>query len=71
MSTCISAHHSWGLAVRKAAVMSMAQTKQMRTAILRAHVGSGSICTGIPSQISRNIIATLAHQQSLKRTNSK
>jgi hypothetical protein len=40
MSPGMSAHHSWGFAVRKTTAMLMAHTKQIRMAILRAQVGS-------------------------------
>lgn len=43
MSAGMSAHHSWGFAVRKAAATSMADTTHKRTAILRAHERIGSI----------------------------
>jgi hypothetical protein len=47
MSTGMSAHQSWGFAVRKAAATSMAHTEHSRTAILNAHDRSGRICMEI------------------------
>jgi len=43
MSAGMSAHHSWGFAVRKTAATSMADTTHKRTAILRAHERTGRI----------------------------
>jgi hypothetical protein len=43
MSTGMIAHHSWGLAVRKAAATSMAATKQRRMAILSGYERVDSI----------------------------
>jgi hypothetical protein len=42
MSAGMIAHHSWGLAVSKAAAASMATTTHKRTAILRAHKPMGN-----------------------------
>jgi hypothetical protein len=47
MSVGMSAHHSVGLAMKRAAAASAATTREIRMAILRAHVGTGSICTEV------------------------
>jgi len=48
MSAGMSAHHSWGFAVRNTAAISMAHTKHKRMAILRAQERSGNMCMRIP-----------------------
>lgn len=45
MRAGMSAHHTRGFAVTKTAATSMAHTEQIRTAILRAQVGSGNVRT--------------------------
>jgi hypothetical protein len=54
MSAGISAHHSRGLAARRAAAASRATTKQRRTAIRRAAEGIGSICIKVSPGTASN-----------------
>lgn len=48
MSIGMSAHQSSGFAMKKAAAASIAPTTQISIAILRAHIGTGSIRMKLP-----------------------
>ena len=53
----MSWHQNWGFTVRKTAATSMAHTKQIKTANLRAHVGS--VRTEIPPSQRLNRLTRL------------
>jgi hypothetical protein len=63
MSTGMTAHHSWGFAVKKAAARSMAATKQRRMAILSAQERVDSIRMEISPPKSSVYITAIPFRQ--------
>ena len=63
MSIGMSAHHSWGFAMSKLAVTSIAATRQMRMAILSAHERVDRSCIRIyPRNVGLYMILTPCRQ---------
>lgn len=67
ISTGTIAHHNLGFELRKRTATSSATTKEMSTAILFAHVGTGRICSDMFPQSPREILRTAAPRPQLFR----